>query len=127
MNPLDKIAPYPKCVGDASAEAMARYFAAFAQLHWRLAMDHRDADQARHSTNMAITHHGLAYLLREMPARDGDRLAEELWETWDSDGGVGVDLWNWLSEYGIDPDAIARQVTDVNLQASTKAGTGGAA
>ncbi|MFF0864213.1 hypothetical protein ACFYUV_20815 [Nonomuraea sp. NPDC003560] len=130
MNALDKIAPSPKAAEEATAEAMARHFAAFASLHWRLGMDHPDAAQARHSTNLAIAYHGLTCLLREMPSREGDRVAKELWETWDSDGGAGVDLWNWLEEYGIDHkaiDAIARQVTAANPEAGTQAGMGGAA
>ncbi|MEV0382319.1 hypothetical protein [Nonomuraea sp. NPDC050643] len=130
MRPLDKIVPYPMNGKDATADAMARHFTAFAQLHWRLAADHPDADQARQSMNMTIAYYGLAYLLREMPARDGDRVAKELWETWDDGMGVGVNLWGWLEEYGIDPKAIgeiAGQVTDVNPQAGTQAGTGGAA
>lgn len=108
MSALDKIAPYPKSVKDATAETMARHFTAFAQMHWRLATDHPSADNARQSTNMAIAYYGLAYLLREMPARDGDRVATSLWETWDSGMGVGVDLWEWLAEYEIDPASVNR-------------------
>ncbi|MFI7691724.1 hypothetical protein ACIBQ6_21835 [Nonomuraea sp. NPDC049655] len=130
MNALDKIAPYPQSAEEATAEAMARHFTAFAQMHWQVSIDHPDKGQARQSMNMAIAYYGLAYLLREMPARDRDRVAHALWETWDSGMGVAVDLWEWMAEYGIDPAAVARiadQVVKPNPEAGTQAGMGGAA
>ena len=104
---IDAIAPYPKTAKEATADTMARYLTAFAQLHWRIAMDHPDRDKARQSINMFTNCYGIAYLLREQPASNGDRVARELWETWDSGMGVGVDVWNWLiDDYGIDPRSI---------------------
>ncbi len=104
---INDVTPYPKTAEDATADAMARHFTAFAQLHWRLAMDHPDREKARQSVNMFTNCYGIAYLLREQPASEADRVAKELWETWDSGVGVGVDVWNWLiDDYGIDPHAI---------------------
>lgn len=103
---VNDIAPYPTTAKDATAEAMARHLTAFAQLHWRIAMDHPDRDTARQSISTFTYCYGIAYLLREQPSREGDRVARELWETWDCGMGVGVDVWNWLQEYEIDPHVI---------------------
>ena len=104
---LADLVPYPGTAKEATADAMARHFTAFAQLHWRIAMDHPDRDKVRQSISMFTNCYGIAYLLREQPASEGDRVARELWETWDSGMGVGVDVWNWLvDEYEIDPHAI---------------------
>jgi hypothetical protein len=105
---LDDFATYPNSAEEATADAMARRFTATAQLHWQIAMDHPDGDKSRAAVNMFTNCYGIAYLLREQPAREGDRVARELWETWNSGMGVGVDVWNWLAEYGIDPRAINR-------------------
>jgi hypothetical protein len=104
---LNDIAPYPKTAEDATADAMARHLTAFAQLHWRMAMDHPNPEKARQSIGYFSSHYGIAYLLREQPASEGDRVARELWETWESGHGVGIDIWDWLAdEYGIDPERI---------------------
>lgn len=104
---LNDITPYPKAAKEATADVMGRHFTAFAQLHWRIAMDHPDRDNARQSINMFTNCYGIAYLLREQPASEGDRVARELWETWESGHGVGIDIWDWLTdEYGIDPERI---------------------
>lgn len=131
MSPLDKIAPYPKTADEATAEAMARHMTAFAQLHWRIAMDHPDRDKARESINSFTSYYGITLLLREIPnAIVADRVARELWEAWDSGQAIGADLWEWLGEYEIDPadvDAIAKQITEPNPDADTQTGMGGAA
>ena len=106
---INDLSPYPATVDEATAEVMARHFAAFTQLHWRMAMDHPDRDKARQSISMFTNCYAIAYLLREQPASEGDRVARELWETWDSGMGVGVDVWNWLiDDYGIDPHTVNR-------------------
>lgn len=103
---IDDLVPYPRSVEDVTADAMARHFTAFAQLHWRIAMDHPDRDKSRESISMFTNCYGIAYLLREQPARDGDRVARKLWETWNSGQCVGTDLWEWMAEYGIGPHTI---------------------
>jgi|GEM_PF-6157902 len=125
---LASIAPYPKTADEATADAMARHLTAFAQLHWRMAMDHPDPEKARQSIGYFSSHYGIAYLLREMPASEGDRVARELWETWESGHGVGIDIWNWLTdEYGIDPQAIgkiaARLIAEDEVKAAESAPT----
>lgn len=108
---LNDLAPYPRSAQDATAEAMARHFTAFARLHWRLAMEHLDRGKTRQSVNSFTSYYAIAYLLREQRVSDGDQLAKELWETWGSGLGVGADLWNWLEEYRIDPGAVDRIAT----------------
>jgi hypothetical protein len=116
---LASFVPYPTRVEDVTADNMARHFTAFAQLHWRIAMDHPDRDKARESINGYTSYYAIAYLLREQPAREGDRVAKELWETWDSGVSVGVDLWEWLTEYGIDPERIGKVAERLISETST--------
>lgn len=126
MNALDKIAPYPKTAEEATAEAMARHLTAFAQLHWRVAMDHPDRDKSRESINSFTSYYAIAYLLREQPAAEGDRVARELWEAWESGMVVGADLWEWLGEYEIDPADI-NEIAAKLIAAPAEAQSGGAA
>jgi hypothetical protein len=114
MNALDKIAPYPRTAEEVTAEAMAKHYAAFVQMHYHRAMNllhHRDEPhEYRFSLNQVTQGYGVLYLLRELQERTGTKQADEvarlLWQEWDSGEGIGYDLATWLEEYGIDPVAV---------------------
>lgn len=134
MNALDKIAPYPASEKEATAAAMARCYTAYAQLHFRISLDHHDRDQAARSSRSFVSCYGLAYLLRELEKHAGAEAANEvarnLWAEQDAGDGMGEWVWEWLEEYGIDPEAvnkIAEEATTPNPDAGTQAGTCGAA
>ncbi len=107
------LAPYPEREEDVTADGMARYWAAFCQLHHRMAMDHPDRDKAMKSLGMVVAYYGVTYLLRELEERAGTRQADEvakiLWSEWAAGSGIGSDVWLWLTdEYDIDPHRINR-------------------
>lgn len=125
--PLDSIAPYPTRVEDVTADAMARHFATFVQLHHRMAMDHRDRDQAMKSIGMVVAYYGITYLLRELEERAGtaqaDEVARELWMAWTAGDGLGLDIWDWLvEEYGINPESVNKVAEDLMAAETETAG-----
>lgn len=109
MTVLDKIAPPPRNKQEATAEALARQYTAYAQLHFRLGIDLADRDKASQSISKFTSFYAIAFLLRELEAagvRVADRVAGDLWEAWQNPHVTGPDVWNWLEEYGIDPEVI---------------------
>lgn len=108
---LDDIAPYPKRMQDVTADGMARHWAAFVQLHYRMSVEHPDRDKAKESIGWVTAYYGVTYLLRELQEHAGVRQANEvartLWAEWDAGSGLGVDIWNWLvDDYAINPAEI---------------------
>jgi len=115
---LDDIAPYPTRLEDVTAEAMAKHFAAFTQLHFRVAMDHHDRDEAMESMKSVVSYYGITFLLRELEERAGshqaDEVARTLWEDWDAGSGLGGEIWEWLrDEYGVAPEKVNEIAADV--------------
>ncbi|WP_068922151.1 hypothetical protein [Planobispora rosea] len=113
MSAIENIAPYPERAEDVTAEVMAKYFTVFAQLNWRMGMDHPSRDQAAESSSRFVAFYAIAYLLREQPAREGDRVAKSLWESWENPHTLGPDVWNWLVEYDIDPETVNKIAADL--------------
>ncbi|MER6942535.1 hypothetical protein ABT294_00805 [Nonomuraea sp. NPDC000554] len=124
MSPLDQIAPYPKSEEEATAEAMAKHYAAFVQMHYHRAMNllhHKEQpEKYRLSLNQVTQGYGVLYLLRELEERAGTKQADEvarlLWQEWDSGAGIGYDLWAWLKEYGIDPEAVNKVAVEATAK-----------
>ncbi|MFF4417016.1 hypothetical protein ACFYY8_31230 [Streptosporangium sp. NPDC001559] len=109
ISSIEEIAPYPERAEDVTAEVMAKHFAAFAQLHFRLGQDDPDRDKAAESSRAFVSFYALTLLLREIEAagvRVADRVARTLWEAWQHPHTLGPDIWGWLEEYDIDPEAV---------------------
>lgn len=102
-------APYPTRVEDVTADKLARHIAVAAQRRFRTTMDAAELD--RTEMTLFVQEWGVVYLLREIEERAGapvaDALARDLWEAWDDGSGLGEFLWEWLTEYGIDPEAVS--------------------
>jgi hypothetical protein len=130
VSALDNIAPYPRSEKEATAEAIARCFTAYAQLHFRLGIDHPDRDQAAKSTTAFASYYAIAYLLRELIERAGhhvaDPVARTLWEDQETVDGLGASVWEWLEEYDIDPERINKVAADVIAEAAQAEQSGGA-
>lgn len=107
---LNGLAPYPKTLEDATAEAMARDHAVRTQAHFVRSMDlpfgHPDE---RHAINAMSWSFGITYLLRaliEHAPDKADEIASGLWSEWHGGDGFGEWSFEWLTEYGIDPNAV---------------------
>lgn len=136
MNVLDKIAPYPTREEDVTADVMASHFAAFALMHQALVLNHLDFDKDHadymKSVGHAVSYYGLASLLRQVIEHAGavkaDEVAKDLWLAWEDGSSVGEWCWEWLTESGIDPEAVqeaaahaarARNAEPVRITAET--------
>jgi hypothetical protein len=104
------LAPYPTSVEDVTAEKLARHMTVQAQRNFRATMDAAELD--RNAMARLVFEWGVTFLLRELQERAGatvaDAVAQDLWEAWEDGSSLGEFLWEWLTEYGIDPEAIAR-------------------
>lgn len=129
MNALDKIAPYPQREEDVTADVMAAHFAAFALMHQALVLNHLDhkndrADYMR-SIGHAVSYYGLASLLRQVKRHAGaekaDEVAKALWEAWEDGSSIGEWCWEWLTEYGIDPEAVQKAAAEVHAAEAAQA------
>lgn len=108
---IEHLAPSPERVEDATAEGLAKQYAAFAHLNFRLGLDHPNRDKANQSMGMFTSFYAIAFLCRQLKDADvelGDRVARDLWEAWDNPHTLGPDVWAWLTEYGIDPEQVNR-------------------
>lgn len=103
-------APYPTTSADATADNLAAHLAVAAQRLYRKNMDAADLD--RTAMSLFVQEWGVVFLLREVQERAGtkvaDDLARELCEAWNDGSHLGESLWEWLTEYGIDPEAVVR-------------------
>ena len=114
MNALDQIAPYPRSVEKVTAEAMAKHYTAYVQMHYQRAMNllrlPEQQEEYKSSVNQVTQGYGVLYLLRELEERAGttqaDEVARLLWQQWEDGEGLADDLWVWMAEYDIDPAAV---------------------
>lgn len=104
------LAPYPTSAEDVTAERLAAHLAVSAQRRYLATINAAEFD--RTTMNLFVKEWGVIYLLREAEERAGmafaDRLARDLWEAWNDGSGLGEFLYEWLTEYGIDPEQVAR-------------------
>lgn len=113
-HPLDEIAPYPTSEEEVTAEAMIKHWLAFAQMHQHRLHHILATDDPRwmESIGHITSYYGMARLLRELVKHAGvdvaDAAARELWLDWEAGDSVGEWTWEWLVEYGIDPEAVNR-------------------
>ena len=127
MITLDEIAPYPEREEDVTAEAMAKHYTAFAQMHHRriALILHSDNSEWIKSIGFVTAHYGIVYLLRELEERAGakqaDEVAKRLWADWEDGSGLGERLWEWLTEYGVDPEAVNKVAAEIHAAEQAKA------
>jgi hypothetical protein len=109
-NTTNNLAPYPTSVDDVTADKLARHLAVGAQRDLRATMD--ASDVTRDAMARLVYGWGVTFLLRELQERAGvtvaDAVAQDLWEAWEDGSSLGEFLWEWLTEYGIDPEAVNR-------------------
>src|SRR5690349_9292303 len=103
-------APYPTRSEDVTADGLAKHLAVAAQRDFRATQDAAEID--KNQMARFVYEWGIVYLLREAQERAGVRVADDLarglWENWNDGSGLGEWLWEWLTEYGIDPEAVSK-------------------
>ena len=117
MTKLNDFAPYPERDEDATADSIARSTAvsAFArqQLIDEYMNDNSPKGKRLYMTEIGtlVNQYGVVFLLRELAEVDpgrADAAAKRLFGDWEDGGSVGEWLWEWLREYGIDPEQVNR-------------------
>lgn len=126
-NPLNGLAPYPRTVEEATAEAMARHLAVSAQYRMtasdRLVDCHTPEQKARYldSVGLMLAEHSLVKTLRALikHAPDhADEVARRVWTAWEDGAAIAEDLRAWLTEYGIDPGRVDAAANDLMRDAA---------
>lgn len=118
MTGLNNLAPYPRTEDAATAEAMAKSLAVRTQANFVRALDlppgHPDE---RAAFNALVSNFAIVYLLRALaehaPER-ADEAARGLWSEWEAGDGIGEWAWEWLTEWGIDPEQV-RAITEAAM------------
>jgi hypothetical protein len=120
---------WPTDAADATADRMARYYAVHAMFasqralaaHGLIAMDRgmpTAVDSARASSAF-VDAWAVARLLRALqehaPAA-ADAVAADMWEALESGDTLHENAWEWLAEYRIDPDAVARDFREAEVK-----------
>lgn len=99
---------YPKSAEEVTADNLAACLAVAAQRTHLKVMDSAAMDHT--ALTLFVREWGVVFLLREVQERAGvhvaDGIARALWENWNDGSGLGEWLWEWLTEYGVDPNAI---------------------
>ena len=101
-------APYPTSADKATAEGMARHMAVQAQRSYVQFVG--EAGMNRDAMARFVYEWGVTFLLREALAHLGpvtaDEIARNLWDAWNDGASPGEFLYEWLTEYGINPESI---------------------
>jgi hypothetical protein len=112
MTELNDLAPYPRTEDTATVEALAKNHAVRTQAAFALSLDlpigHADE---RAVFNALVWNFGITYLLRalaEHAPEKADEVARGLWSEWEGGDGFGEWTWEWLTEWGIDPNQVNR-------------------
>jgi hypothetical protein len=109
MTTANNPAPYPTSAADVTAEGLARHLAVQAQRTNAQIMTASGLN--RDAMARFVYEWGVTFLLREALAHLGpvaaDDIARDLWEAWQDGGSPGEFLWEWLTEYGIDPEQVS--------------------
>lgn len=115
---LDDLAPWPQTEKDATADALikaiaVRAYARAARIHDLGGDLTREPalTEYRNLISVLVNEFGVVRLLRFLKDfhRDvADDAARLLWSGWEDGGGIDELLWDWLTEYRIDPERVIR-------------------
>jgi hypothetical protein len=114
---VEELAPYPRREEDVTADGLARHLTT--QCQWLLGrMDDglhevsrttdRDRRADKHvvwsfTAQSFVAMWAVVHLLRELSPAEGDRLARSIWRAWNDGAHLEETVWEWLTEWGIDP------------------------
>jgi hypothetical protein len=110
MTTTRNLAPYPSRAEDVTADNLSKHWTVCAQRDFLATQEAADLD--RNLMAKFVYEWSVVFLLREVQERAGtttaDRLARDLWEALNDGSHLGECLWEWLTEYGIDPATVNR-------------------
>jgi hypothetical protein len=121
---LNDLAPHPTSLEETTADALARNLSVVAQAHWRRQVEGRTFEERFESVTLVVNLFGVVTLLRaliEHAPGQADAVARELRADWEGASGVGEDLWQWLTEYGIDPEQVNKIAADLPSRPTAQA------
>jgi len=110
MSTITQLAPYPAAADQVNADNLARHLtaAAFARQP-RLFRPEQTAALNQAIASAYVAEYAVAALLRALTAvapEAADQAARDVWDAWEDGGTCGEQLWEWLTEYGIDPGSV---------------------
>jgi hypothetical protein len=112
---IEELAPYPKREEDVTAEGLAKHLAVQAQVRlgyllWARKAGDPDPVVQSLRTQAYCAEYAVIWLLRFLPEVGSvfvaDAVAKEIWRAWRGGDVTGEHLWEWLTEWGIDPDRL---------------------
>lgn len=114
MTALDDLAPWPTTEQEATADALIKSLAVQAyarnvRIEWPGTEDKVKLAAYSHSIGILVNEYGVIALLRflkEFHKDVADDAARDLWLDWQDGGVIPELLWDWLTEYKIDPDKV---------------------
>ncbi|MEV1013749.1 MULTISPECIES: hypothetical protein [unclassified Micromonospora] len=111
-SPADPAA-FPERLEDVNADSLTRWLVCHATERGALnftGLSVQNPAAFAHSSCALNAEWALAYVLRELPPSLGDRLAKQIWSTWDEGSGPYELPAEWMTEYGMNPDALIERV-----------------
>lgn len=121
-NPLDEFAPYPQTEDEVTAETLARSLTVQAQVNVHRMLTSVTGDGIAASANRVVDVFSTVKLLRALqavaPDNVADQVARELWADLHDGTAVHERLGEWLTGYGIDPEAVNRAADDAMREAA---------
>lgn len=117
MTTINEFAPYPTDEDGVTAESIARSTAvsAFGRQQFIDEYMHSDTPAGKRlymsEIGTLVNQYGVVFLLRELAEVDPERAdaaAKRLWGDWEDGQSVAERLWQWVHDYGIDPEQVNR-------------------
>jgi hypothetical protein len=109
-NAIDDLASYPTREEEVTADRLARYYAVHAQRRLdRIGVPGTSVERETIEVVGYVHEYALVSLLRDFRAANeycADRAARSIWRALDAGEMTGELLWEWLLEYGIDPEQL---------------------
>jgi hypothetical protein len=117
MTEINEFAPYPKREEDVTADSVARSLTVSAFARQQLIDEYMQDDTPRgrrlymSEIGTFVNQFAVAFLIRELAEVNkerADKAAKRLWDDWEDGQSAAEWLWQWLGEYGIDPEQVNR-------------------
>lgn len=122
---FEDLAPYPDSDAEGAAEKLARNYSVLAQANYERSLEGATPEIRREGMTWLLGMYSVVSLLRflsDFHKDVADDAARELLEDLASPHCLGPQIYEWLTEYGIDPEqvlAITRTLPEPSLEKPT--------
>jgi hypothetical protein len=121
MTYTNTVAPYPTDAAEVTTESIIKCMAVAAQQRTaqRKAPAQAAADPKTLTIEAFLAEFGVAFLLRVLANVDpyiANEAAGDLWDHWEDPDAAHEALWEWLTEYGIDPGRVSDETSKLMLE-----------